>query len=505
MDLSNTSLRTLPLLAMKSSLKALVLTGNELTKLPTLPLLPSLNTLIVSKNKIASLPPTLPSSLPSLKKLSLANNELNDGTTLPDFTLCGDLREVRLNGNPKLASLPPHLSSWGRGRNGTAPGLDVLDLARCGLDTWTSLQPILEPAASESHRGLRNLNVQGNPLFSLDDPAELEDARAKILAAQSGLRTLNNTHVGQTKKGKGSDKPDLIAPEIEGEVHTEPPVPAASIGHKRKREEPPQDPTTVDAAISAPALAQQEKDHGKHKRGARGGRKKNLADEGKIEAGSSAQSDSMSHGQFGPQPVPETENQEDVRSDSEDEGDVGEAMRRKARDALASVVALEGDESDDEIGDGDRGMAESYVVEDVAARDSSKAQKKWVDKTFERPGQLKKQRSQSKASSQKKGKKLTDKKGKMDAKKNPPSDFLAGPKNAETAREPKLAEKKSSADQPAIGDDGSAVAGVISVAATKTKKRKEPQQADAPKPRPSALAQFGMGGGDAWGGGQSSW
>ncbi|WFD30025.1 orotidine-5'-phosphate decarboxylase [Malassezia sp. CBS 17886] len=186
LNLSHCGLPALPSsLSPLRSLKALVLSHNAITALPSVfPYLPELNTLVLSWNTLTALPATLPSSLPALAKLSASHNHLH--APLPDFSVCAELREVRLCGNPTLGTLPPHLASWGRGTSGAAPGLVLLDLGDCGLSAWASLSPLLQHRDGIRGRGLANLSLKGNPVAGADD------YRERILAALPQLRVLDH-------------------------------------------------------------------------------------------------------------------------------------------------------------------------------------------------------------------------------------------------------------------------------------------------------------------------
>lgn len=175
LNVSHCSLRALPVgLAALEQLKALVVSHNQITRLPTVfPHFPELNTLVLSNNQLTHLPKTLPASLPGLKKLSISHNLLEDGDSLPDFGVCAQLREVRLAGNKSLARLPEHIQRWGRGVDGGAPGLVLLDASDCGLNEWISIAPLLEQL-DERRKGLVNLSLKGNAI------AEREDYEEKV-------------------------------------------------------------------------------------------------------------------------------------------------------------------------------------------------------------------------------------------------------------------------------------------------------------------------------------
>lgn len=200
LNASHCAIRTLPpgISAMRN-LKALVLSHNAISALPSVfPHLPELNTLVLSYNNIESLPMTLPTSLPALKKLSVSHNSLKG--PLPDFTICVHLREVRLNGNEELGELPKGLGSWGRGLDGSAPGVYLLDVGSCGLDSPESIEPLLH-SWNSGRKGLANLSIKGN------DVALDPELCRKILAVHPTINLLDNKHVHE-QKTDGADQAD---------------------------------------------------------------------------------------------------------------------------------------------------------------------------------------------------------------------------------------------------------------------------------------------------------
>jgi len=190
LNVSHCALKVLPpAISALRGLKALVLSHNHIAALPAaFPHLPELNTLVLSNNELTQLPATLPSSLPSLKKLSLGHNRL-EGGGLPDWSVCSNLREVRLGGNSSLRVLPAHLSSWGRGVDGGAPGLVLLDVSDCGLDAWEAVEPLVTMPQQTERHGLANLVAKGN---GIADDAEY---RGKLCAALPALRILDHVRL----------------------------------------------------------------------------------------------------------------------------------------------------------------------------------------------------------------------------------------------------------------------------------------------------------------------
>lgn len=128
-----------------------MLSSNRLTTLTHVENLLDLNTLVISNNTLTSLPASL-TTLSSLKKISAAHNQLTSAT-LPDLTTLAQLREVKLNDNPGLSSLPAHTANWGKGtmthiefKGKRPPGLEILDLGNCGFEGWMDLQPLVGQA-----------------------------------------------------------------------------------------------------------------------------------------------------------------------------------------------------------------------------------------------------------------------------------------------------------------------------------------------------------------------
>ncbi|CAD6884369.1 unnamed protein product [Tilletia controversa] len=228
LNLAHCALPSPPPIHTLPNLRALILNNNNLsflTQSSTFPPLPHLNTLILSHNNLTSLPATLPSSCPSLTKLSITFNDLGPSTgsgvsttstILPDFTPLLSLREVRLGQNPRLAKngLPAHMATWAKGTDGSGKGLMTLELNSCGIDDWDKLGPLLKADDQQSQEGERRgglavLNLKDNPV------CELEGYREKILATHRNLRSLDDTRVVSdipkkektVKKGRNAARP----------------------------------------------------------------------------------------------------------------------------------------------------------------------------------------------------------------------------------------------------------------------------------------------------------
>lgn len=122
--------------------------GRKVSGISADPLRPA----VVSNNALTSLPSSL-STLPALKKISAAHNQLTP-SALPDLSSLAHLHELRLNDNPHLTSLPAHFGSWGKAEG--AKGLEILDLGNCGLESWFGLRELAKQDA------VHNLGLKGN-------------------------------------------------------------------------------------------------------------------------------------------------------------------------------------------------------------------------------------------------------------------------------------------------------------------------------------------------------
>lgn len=258
MNASHCALRTFPAgIAALEQLKALVFSHNHIAQLPPVfPHLAELNTLVLSHNELVHLPKTLPASLPNLKKLSLSHNQLTNGETLPDFSVCAHLREVRLSGNASLARLPEHIQRWGRGVDGGAPGLVLLDVGDCGLEDWASIAPLLAHSDSR-HKGLVNLCLKGNGVAARDDYEE------RVRAACPSLLVLDNVRLRPKKTEKPANEPRASSPAPdEAKAAPEPstPVPKESAPRPKAKRASRDEGRTGDTPKSAPASRKRERE-----------------------------------------------------------------------------------------------------------------------------------------------------------------------------------------------------------------------------------------------------
>ncbi|BGP33431.1 hypothetical protein JCM10296v2_005232 [Rhodotorula toruloides] len=172
-----------PCIARLSTLKALVLSHNSLTKLEHVANLPDLNTIVVSNNSLTSLPASL-TTLPSLKKISAAHNQLTP-TGLPDLCPLAHFHELRLNDNRSLTSLPPHFGTWGKGETGKG-GLEILDIGNCGFESWFGLKELAK------QEGIVNLGLKGNKVAEDAVKATgFDEFKAKLTILLPSLRILD--------------------------------------------------------------------------------------------------------------------------------------------------------------------------------------------------------------------------------------------------------------------------------------------------------------------------
>ncbi|KAG8471294.1 hypothetical protein KFE25_009715 [Diacronema lutheri] len=145
LNLSHNRLTTLgTALREATALKALLVTDNALRRLDLHLLKPlrELNTVVASRNQISEVSGA--EKLPSLRKLSLSNNELRALGPLPS-----SLQELRLAHN-RIAALPQALSACAR--------LALLDVGSNLLASLEQLAPLTDLER------LRNLTLRGNPL-----------------------------------------------------------------------------------------------------------------------------------------------------------------------------------------------------------------------------------------------------------------------------------------------------------------------------------------------------
>jgi hypothetical protein len=129
-------------------LQALIASGCGLSKVGFLQYCQELNTLILSKNHIESWQPSIVGQLPNLQKISLGFNGLK---SIPDFSRCGALAEIRLNGN-KIDTIDDNFLRYAAGR------IKTLDLSNNQLTEWHAVENLTRLTQ------LTNLGIQGNPL-----------------------------------------------------------------------------------------------------------------------------------------------------------------------------------------------------------------------------------------------------------------------------------------------------------------------------------------------------
>jgi len=177
LDVSNNRIARLDGLAGLSSLKALIATRNRITYIhgltPTTH--PALETLVLSHNllKECSL-----AGFPSLKKLSVAHNDLH---AFPQLSRLPALAELRLSGN-KMTSVSKSVASL--------PRLGILDIGS---------NLITQPQGFEPLRGLlwlKSLTIQGNGAVSTE-ATEVQE----LLASLPRLEIVNNRRqAGKSQK-----------------------------------------------------------------------------------------------------------------------------------------------------------------------------------------------------------------------------------------------------------------------------------------------------------------
>ena len=534
--------------------------SNEITTLPTLPVLPNVNTLILSRNRITSLPATLPSSLPALKKLSIAHNALSSKAALPDFTSCTSLREVRLNGNPTLGALPEHIQRWGKGKDAKAPGLELLDLADCGLDSWEALAPLLEEGSAKNGRkGLRNLNLRGNAVATADPEA----FEAKLLEVHPTIRTLNNRNLVADKRSVGEKVPqptgDRVPRPSEGaeravnaEGNASLPSKKRKRDHKEERSQP-QAPSKSEHIESKHQIAStggedrsaSEANQGaagqrKHKRGVRGGSSKRQKVQGNADEGDAEGSAQLK------------EKDEEVRSDDEGGEPTYFFQKKKSRASASAkqsgpqllesedveMVGADAEEQQPSIEtapsgnkkparkgeQGKKGKASGKGPDDPKPQNKANQKGKAPAKDQAHPkraeqvkelGKAQIDASAKPAKASQKSEQSDKQKAREAASKPSVSELLSGstPANGRAGTpQAASAPKPPATKAPEAGNSGqSAVVGIIDVKGGGRKKRRtdnvRPENSERKPVLPTAQRNQTTigGGGDSWGDGGSAW
>ncbi|KAL1345612.1 hypothetical protein HN51_019346 [Arachis hypogaea] len=166
------------------SLRALILNENEIASICKLDELKELNTIVLSKNPIRKIGGAL-TKVKSITKLSLSHCQLQG----IDCSLksCVELRELRLAHN-EIQSLPDELAQNSKLQN--------LDLGNNVITKWSELKVL------KSLTNLRNLNLQGNPV------ASIEKVTRKVKKALPKLRIFNARPVDKDAKNEKCDEDD---------------------------------------------------------------------------------------------------------------------------------------------------------------------------------------------------------------------------------------------------------------------------------------------------------
>ncbi|BGP71679.1 hypothetical protein NBRC10513v2_005062 [Rhodotorula toruloides] len=155
-----------PCIARLSTLKALVLSHNSLTKLEHVANLPDLNTIVISNNSLTSLPASL-ATLPSLKKISAAHNQLTP-SGLPD--------------------LSPSLTCTNSALTTTDPSHPSRSISGPGEKSWFGLKELAK------QEGIVNLGLKGNKVAEDAVKATgFDEFKAKLTILLPSLRILD-TH-----------------------------------------------------------------------------------------------------------------------------------------------------------------------------------------------------------------------------------------------------------------------------------------------------------------------
>ncbi|KAL5763707.1 hypothetical protein ACOSP7_016063 [Xanthoceras sorbifolium] len=168
-------------------LRALILNDNEIVSMCRLDQMKDLNTLVLSRNPISEIGVSLLKAK-SITKLSLSNCQVQMvGSSLK---FCSELKELRLAHND-IKTLPDDLAYNKKLQN--------LDLGNNLITRWSDLKVL------SSLVGLKNLNLQGNPI------AENDKLTKKVRTLLPNLHVFNAKPINKNSKNeKGSidDKVD---------------------------------------------------------------------------------------------------------------------------------------------------------------------------------------------------------------------------------------------------------------------------------------------------------
>lgn len=112
-----------------------------------------------------------------------------------DFTMCSHLREIRLNSNSDLETLPSHLVNWGKGLDLKSIGLEILDLGDCGLLDWKSVEPFLRLESllfeEESRKGKGKASEDEDEEADEAGEEEKDSKEGELKSKRKGLAQLN--------------------------------------------------------------------------------------------------------------------------------------------------------------------------------------------------------------------------------------------------------------------------------------------------------------------------
>ncbi|MED6169195.1 hypothetical protein PIB30_019308 [Stylosanthes scabra] len=166
------------------SLRALILNENEIVSICKLDQLKELNTVVLSKNPIRKIGEAL-KKVKSITKLSLSHCQLQGIDS--SLKSCVELRELRLAHN-EIKTLPDELAQNSKLQN--------LDLGNNVIANWSELKVL------KCLTNLRNLNLQGNPV------ASIEKVTRKVKKALPKLRIFNARPVDKDAKNEKGDMDD---------------------------------------------------------------------------------------------------------------------------------------------------------------------------------------------------------------------------------------------------------------------------------------------------------
>jgi len=202
LDISDNKVKDISGLAGLSGLKALIAARNRITRIDGLTPKqhPALETIVLSHNQVSE---CALKGFASLRKLSLANNQLH---SFPKLSKLPQLAELRLNGN-KLTTLDACVTNL--------PKLSIFEVGNNLINEVSALEPL------RGHLWVKSLSLAGNKCVEGGVEAH-EDVQA-LLATLPKLEIVNNRRQegagsSQKKKNKKDKRKEAEAKPVAAQV-----------------------------------------------------------------------------------------------------------------------------------------------------------------------------------------------------------------------------------------------------------------------------------------------